>query len=242
MNPEKRDDWQTAVALLAQDPERNVNILNFIADYPPTGCETAGRSLLVRGVSDRPWVLIAAASEAELRQLVQKLRPEDDHFAAVESWMIPIISAGRKMAWDLHTTQYILPADAPLQRPSHPHHPLHPDDAEHVFHNSDYRDYLTVAYLRDRITRGPSAGIYEANLPVAWALTQDDGAVGGLHVLPGHRQKGYGSQVTLALCHTIRQQGKLPFACIKPDNHKAINLIKKLGFVAQKEVHWFQLV
>lgn len=113
MTSKATPNLDTLINLLRRDPQRNINLLHFIADYAVTGYERAGDSLLVRSVSDRPWVFVSSSSEAELRQLARKLRPEDTHFAAVEAWMIPILAAGRKIGWDLSMMQFILPVCAP---------------------------------------------------------------------------------------------------------------------------------
>ena len=137
--------------------------------------------------------------------------------------------------------QFILPKHVLLPKPLYPNVSLNIDDALHVYENSDYQDYLSVEYIEDRISRGPSAAIYEKGQLVAWAMTQDDGAIGFLHVLESHRNKGYGYQITLGLSEQLRSQGKKPFAYIKKENTRATKLVRKLGFIEQKQVHWFQL-
>lgn len=44
--------------------------------------------------------------------------------------------------------------------------------------------------------QGPSAGVFEGDKLVAWALTQDDGAISCLQALEDYRGKGYALAVT----------------------------------------------
>lgn len=229
------------IDLLKQDSERNINILNFIETCPVRGYERAGDSVLVRGESDRRWTFISSRSQAELKTLTARLNEEDRYFAAIEDWMLPILAQSREVVWDLDMIQFILPPKVRLPKPTHEPVSLEIGDAQYVYENSEYRDYLTVDYICDRIARGPTASIHENDRLVAWVMTQDDGAMGALQVLENHRNKGYGLHVTLALCEQIRSRGKRPFAYVEKDNTAAIKLMNKIGFVEQKPVHWLAL-
>jgi len=229
------------VDLLTKNVDQNMNILNFIESYPVHSYERVGDSVLVRGESDRPWTFISSASQTELKQLTKRFSERDIYFAAIEDWMVPFLTESKELVWDLDMIQFILPADVQLQKPAFQPVSLKVADAPYIFENSEYRNYLSVDYVRDRITRGPSAAIYENDKLIAWVMTQDDGAMGALHVLESHRNKGYGLQVTLGLCEEIKHQGKRPFAYVEKDNAAAIRLIRKIGFVEQKRVHWLQL-
>lgn len=155
--------------------------------------------------------------------------------------MKPFLTESREVVRDLDMIQFILPGNLRLPKPAFETSSLDIRDAQNVYENSEYRDYLSVDYIRDRIARGPSAAIHEKDRLVAWAITQDDGAMGGLHVLESHRKQSYGFQVCLALCQKLRSQGKSPFAYVEQDNVTAIRLMKKIGFLEQKRVHWLLL-
>lgn len=226
--------------LLQQDPERNINILSFIADYGLHSFERVGNSVLIRGVSDRPWVFVSSA-QAEVNVLRKLLSAEDRSFAAIEDWMVPLVTANREVVWKLSMIQFVLPDDVDLPSTGGRFVSLSPDDASYVYRNSNYQSYLSESYLRDRITRGPTVALYDKNKLVGWALTQDDGAMGALHVLESHRKRGFGFQITLALSRKLRSQGKTPFAYVERGNAAALKLLKEVGFVRQKQVHWFEL-
>ena len=108
------DDLNVVVDLLKKDHEGNINILNFIEAYAMHSYERVGDSVLLRGVSDRPWVFISSNSQTELGQLTDRINKEDIYFAAIEDWVIPILTENREAAWDLSMIQFILPKDVRL--------------------------------------------------------------------------------------------------------------------------------
>ena len=118
---------------------------------------------------------------------------------------------------------------------------LSTNDVKHVYENSSYGDVISIGYVRDRVLCGPSVAIQEGNQLVAWAMTQDDGAIGFLHVMDKYRKKGYGRGVTTALIKELRQQGKTPYVYIENDNQQALRLVSKLGFERDKNIHWFKV-
>lgn len=229
------------INLLERDKTRNINILNFILMNPVLSVEIVGNSVLVRGKSDQLWVYISSASQDELKLLTERLDISDNHFAAIEDWMIPILSSDRDIEWDLSMNQFILPEDAKLASADNEIRGLTLDDAVHVYENSDYKDFISLDYVRSRIHNGPSAAIHEGNKLVAWAMTQDDGAIGFLHVLENFRGKGYGSKAMIELIGKLRRNKMTPFAYIEEDNPEAAGLISKLGFRRDKKVHWLKL-
>ncbi len=235
------DQTDDLIALLRGYELRNINVLNFIAENPVCGVEKLGTSVLIRGKSDRCWVYVSSMNEDELKNLAKKLSVRDNHFAAIEDWMVPILSAGKEMVWHLSMIQFILPEEVKLPKPNCEIKPLSLEDANHVYENSNYKEFISVEYVKERIFRGPSVAIREKNQLIAWVMTQDDSAMGFLHVLGNYRNRGYGYNVTIALIENLRKQGKRPFVYIEEDNQQAISLISKLGFARDKKIHWFQV-
>ena len=238
---ENRKNLEIVTELLNKDVFRNVNILNFIEINEITYLEKIGESALVKGVSDREWIYISNSNADELKTIKTKLTEEDKNFAAIEEWMLPILNEEQKIDWQLPTVQYYLPEFIQIEKPNFATKSLSYNDASTIFENSEYKDFINIEYIQSRIENDISVGIYDTDRLVAWGLIQDDGAMGFLHVLSEYRRKGNGLQVTLALIKKIRKAGKLPFACIVQDNHKSINLVKKLGFVEDKKKIWFGL-
>jgi len=229
------------IELLKEDTLKNINLINFIENNSVLDIETSGKSILVRGVSDQIWIYISSSDENELKTLKSRLRKEDQYFSAIEDWMMPVLTEDKELAWDLSMTQFYLPDERVIPKSDLIPRPLTVDYAETIYDNSEYQEVLSIDYVRDRVTNGISAGIYEKDQLVAWGMTQDDGAMGFLHVLPECRRKKYGYNITLLLTGKIRQEGKIPFVYIEKENIKSMKLFKKLNFRKHKGVHWFQV-
>lgn len=234
-------EWDELRARLLREKRRNVNLLNFFDDYPVLDLRVAGDSALICGRSDRDWWYVSSSSEAELRELLKTLQPEDRCFAGVEDWMLPILSQDRQIAWILSTYMYFLPDDVSLPQTETYASSLEEGDASAIYSNSEYKEYISVEYVQDRIRRGTGFAVRDNGSPVAWILTQDDGAMGFLHVLPGYRKRGYGRSLTIILSRLLRQKAKIPFACVKETNIPAIRLVADLSFVKDKQIHWLEL-
>lgn len=229
-----------ALGILKNDMINNINIINFIENYPVNPIEKISDSLIIRGISDRPWVYISCKSEKELKLIKCSLNSDDKNYAVIEDWMIPEITSGNKIKWKLSAQRLYLPADVFLP-PSPNFDSLKDEDSCFIYENSDYKDFLSLEYVRDRIHYGISSCIKKGNTPIAWGMTQDDGAIGFLHVLPEHRRKGYGRKIVLSLIHKVRNQHKLPFVHIEEENFKSMKLSLSLGFTKDKIVSWFEI-
>lgn len=230
-----------ALSILGRDKINNVNMINFIESYPIYYIEKSAESLVIKGVSDRPWVYIACKSENELKLIKSRLNSDDKNFAVIENWMIPILTSGKKIKWILSVYRLFLPDEIILPASSFTMPPLKEKDDCFIYESSDYKDYLSLEYVNERIKNGISSCIRNGNTPIAWGMTQDDGAIGFLHVLPEYRRKGYGKEIVLDLIQKVRKKGKIPFVHIEESNEKSINLINSLGFKKDKMVNWFEI-
>ena len=237
------DDTQLEqlVGELAADELRNCSLIQFVRANRVLGIERVGGSVLVRGQSDERWVYVSSVRPVELEILATRLVADDDHFAAIEEWMVPILRGDRHLVWRLPMVRFVLPDGADLPAVDGAGGELGAADAPHVYEHSNYREFISVEYARTCVVSGPSVAIREEGLLVAWAMTQDDGAMGFLHVLEGHRHRGYGRRAALALAHQIRDRGRRPFAYVSESNVAAIGLVAELGFVRDRPVEWFQL-
>jgi len=239
MNRDQIDEFLRA---LREDVSRNTSIANFVERNELLGVYREGRSIRVQGRSDHVWNYFSSESEDELRRLAASLGDGDDHFAAIEDWMLPIVCRGREMKWSLRMVKFALPASVELPATTTGEiGALSVADAEHIYENSNYQQYLSVEYTRDCIREGPTVAIREGDLLVAWAMTQDDGAIGFLHVLESYRSRGYGRRLTIALSSILRAKGQLPFAYVAENNGNSIALLTSLGFVSDRTVQWFEL-
>ena len=224
---------------LIEDKLGNINLIDFIENNGIISTEYIGKSLLMRGKSDRIWVYIKCSDKSDMIIIKEKLNDQDRCFGAIEDWMMPTLVENKKLLWDL--SQYYLPESVNVPKPGVQTKSLSENEASIIYENSEYRNFISEEYIKDRIRRGISKRIYENSKLVGWGLTQDDGALGFLHVLNDVRRKGYGLNIMLSLIEEVRQAGKIPFGYIEKDNHKSINLVSKLGFVKQRECHWFEI-
>ncbi len=190
---------------LRKDKLRNINLINFIENNHIISIERIENSLLVRGKSDRTWVYIRCSSDNELTTIKGRLNKQDKCFAAIEDWMFPVLLEDKKLLWDLSLTQFYLPDDVSLPKSVHQTKSLSEKDAKIVCDNSEYKEYISVEYIKDRIRGGISKGLYEKDKLVGWGLTQDDGGLGFLHVLKDVRRKGYCLIIILSLIEEVKQ-------------------------------------
>ncbi|PLX17593.1 MAG: GNAT family N-acetyltransferase [Marinilabiliales bacterium] len=227
--------------ILKRDSLKNISIINFIENNQINGVEKVENSFIVRGKSDRDWVYIACPNQEELTLVKDRLTEKDTCFGAIEEWMIPTITKNHEILWNLALKQFYLPDEICFPAPKHQIKNLSQRDAETIYVNSDYKEFLSIEYIEHQIKKGPGKGIFKQDKLVAWGLTQDDGAMGFLHVLDEERKKGYGYSITISLIKEIRKTGKIPFVYIEHTNKKSLNLISKLGFIRQKDCQWFEI-
>lgn len=235
------DDINTALKILEGDRTDNISLINFIKSNQIVSIDIIGNSVLIKGVSDRSWVYISCKVKDELFIIKNKLNKDDDNFASIDDWMMPELIKGKEFIWDLSILQFYLPDDVPVPAPKFTTVPLTEKDAQIVYANSEYKEYISVEYVTDCIQKGISAGLYENKKLVSWAITQDDGAIGFLHALENYRRKGFGYSVTLSMIQKVRNNGGLPFANVAASNKRSMNLLLQLGFKENKKVHWFQI-
>lgn len=227
---------------MKQDLISNISTIGFIENNPITEVIGINNSYLIKGISDVEWVYVVCNSETELKALLEKSGGNNIYFASVEDWMIPIISEKRKAEWILSTMRYYLPDDIEVPENKAEVIPLASDHIGFIISQSNYKQFLTPAYVEERISKSISAAIIKKDKLVAWGLTHDDGALGSLHVLDEYRKKGFGREILISLIHQNRNLGKISFAQIEEKNIKATNLIKQLNFIKDRRVSWIKLI
>ncbi len=220
---------------------KNLSLLNFIEENPIYSAEKAGNSVLVRGVSDYPWVYIESREEKELKNLISKLRPEDNYFAAVQDWIVPFLLQKKNKHWDIRTYQYHLPDDVEIPGAQGEILPLQMGDIDTIYEHVLYKMALTKNYIKDRIMKGYTASIRKDGKLVAWVLTHDDGAIGCLCVLDGYRNNGLGTNVCAKLISKMRRDGKKPFLYIGAGSKEAETFFLNLGFKRTIPANWLYL-
>ena len=235
-----RQELKNIIVELRKDEIKNISTIGFIENNPVTEIVEISNSYLIKGISNVEWVYLVCNNENDIRVLLEK-SSRNTYFASVEDWMIPIITEKSEAEWILTTMRYYLPGNVGVPGNKDEVIPLTTDNIGFMISQSNYKQFLTPAYLEDRITKSISAAIFEKNRLVAWGLTHDDGAIGSLHVLDEYRKKGYGREILISLVHQTRKLGKIPFAQIEEKNVAAIKLAENLGFIKDRRVSWIKL-
>lgn len=201
----------------------NINIINFIKSYPVYTVDIIGDSVLLRGRSDEYWIYISSKSCDEFQQLIEGLDEDDECFAVLEDWMLTFIDNGRKIRCQLTSIKRVYDKKTPLPSVMSNVIDLSITDTPYIFDNSEYNEYISIEYIKDRIKNGIAFGIYEDGKLIAWAIMHDDGAICFLNVLEGYMTDA------AAMIERLLKLGNLPFAHIE-DNVESMNFALKLGF------------
>ncbi len=227
---------------LAKKPLQSLPVKGFFANYPVRKWLQQNDFLLVCGKSDYLWTFLCGDNPEDLLLLLERFDFESLYFANVEEWMLPVLTHTRKIEWKLTTHRYYLPEGKSVEPTDHVSQSLDSSMANYIFRNSAYKDFTSETYIKDRLEKDVSAGIWINGELVGWGLTHDDSSMGFLHVMPDYRGQGLGESIMRFL--VIEKQGrkKSVFVNIEPHNHQSINLVKKLGFVFDREVSWVKLV
>jgi len=229
-----------AFSLLKKDINKNISFINFFNQNKIIFIKVLNQSVIGKGTSDNDWVYISCSNPDELQALLSYVK-EDLYFAVLEDWMLPIITENKEVEWKLSTRRYILPEQIIMDDPSQRFSSLKLQDAEYIYNNSKYKDYLSVEYIKERISKGIHCGTKENDKLIAWCISQDDGALGFLTVLPEYRGKGYGMEVLTEAVRKVRENDAVPFAYIEDSNQRATSLCLKLGFEPDRLIHWIKL-
>ena len=228
-------------SILNKDREKYLAVLGFISNYPIEEAFIEGDSVLILGKSDQLWAHILSSSESELAILLEKYHIETKYYYSVEDWMIPLILKHGEEDWRMTTNRFTLNAQIDTDSPTCNIIQIDKSFASHMFNNSDYKDYLSIEYIEDRLNKDISAGIIIDDVLIAWGFTHDDGALGFLNVLPKYRKKGYGLEIMLGLIQMRKMDKKPIFGNIVPGNIASTNLVTKLGFKLDCKASWIKL-
>jgi GNAT superfamily N-acetyltransferase len=229
------------ISMLEKNPLQNLPLLGFFKNYPLEKTFKEDDVVLLTGTSDFTWAYISGSSPAALRNVLDAYGYQSPYFANVEDWMLPVITHERPMEWKLTTIRYYLTFDKPVAPPAEPCKPLSIDMVPYIFENSSYKDFTSESYIRDRLEKDISAGIWRDDALVGWGMTHDDSSLGFLNVLKNFQGKGLGENLLRCLIHQKREQNQPVFVNIEPHNHQSINLVTKLGFTQDRQVSWLKL-
>lgn len=231
----------TLLSILNLYPTKNITIRGFFSNYDVESYYIENNSILIFGESDHLWAHILSSSQRELSSLLEKYHMKTKFYFSVEDWMIPLILRHGTADWIMETNRFILDADVIVDLPKSNIINIDKSYATFMYNNSDYKDYISIKYIEDRLSKDISAGIVVNNILVAWGFTHDDGALGFLHVLEDFRNKGYGIDILLGLIHRRKKANKPVFGNIVPGNIASTKLVTKLGFELDCKTSWIKL-
>lgn len=227
--------------LLAEKPMQSLPVIGFFDNYPLQEWLRHGDFLLLCGTSDYPWAYLCGDNPEDLFSVLEKFNFQSQYFANVEEWMLPVLTHTRKIEWKLSTHRYYLPDNRTVDPPDYISKVLDVSMAQYIYERSAYKDFTSETYIKERIEKDVSAGIWIDGELVGWGLTHDDTSLGFLNVVPPYRGQGLGESILRFLVILKRQKNKPVFVNIEPHNHQSINLVKKLGFSFDREVSWVKL-
>lgn len=231
----------TLLSILNSNPNKNIAILGFFSSYPVKEYYIEDNSVLILGKSDHLWAHISSSSEIKLSSILTKYHMKTKYYFSVEDWMVPLILSHGTEDWIMTTNRFILDESIFTDLPKLDIVKIDKSYAAFMYNNSDYKDYISVEYIEDRLSKDISAGILMNNILVAWGFTHDDGALGFLHVLEDFRNKGYGIDILLGLIQMRKKVNKPIFGNIVPYNIASTNLVTKLGFKLDCKTSWIKL-
>jgi GNAT superfamily N-acetyltransferase len=231
----------TLLSILNSNPTKNIAILGFFSSYPVKDYYVEGNSVFVLGKSDNLWAHISSSSETELSSILSKYHEKTKYYFSVEDWMIPLILNHGTEDWRMITDRYTLEESIITDLPKFDIIEIDKSYADFIYNTSDYKDYISIEYIEDRLSKDISAGILVNDILVAWGFTHDDGALGFLHVLDDFRNKGYGLDILLGLIQMRKKEKKPIFGNIVPGNVASTNLLTKLGFKPDCRTSWIKL-
>lgn len=226
---------------LAEKPLQSLPVIGFFSNYPLKEWYRQGDFLLFCGTSDYTWAYLCGDNPEDLYSLLEKFDYSSLYFANVEEWMLPVLTHTRKIEWKLSTHRYYLPDNRTVDQPDYLTKVLEGNMAHYIYERSAYKDFTSEDYIKTRIEKDVSAGVWIDGELVGWGLTHDDTSLGFLNVIPPYRGQGLGESILRFLVVLKRQKGKAVFVNIEPHNHQSINLVKKLGFSFDREVSWVKL-
>ena len=227
---------------LNKHPLQNLPVMGFFQNYPLENTVVSGESMILAGTSDYTWAYLAVPEEDDMSALLEKFDFKSLYFANVEEWMIPHLTRNHRIEWRLSTHRYYLPDDVIVDPPISECNSLSQDHVSYIYQHSPYKDYTSEPYIRERIEKDISAGIWLDGELAGWGLTHDDSSLGFLNVLAKYRGQGVGENIFRSLIQSKRENGKSVFVNVEPHNKQSINLLTKLGLEFDRQVSWLKLV
>jgi RimJ/RimL family protein N-acetyltransferase len=136
---------------------------------------------------------------------------------------------------------WYLPEDVEIGEPKYTPESLRNREAdiEEVNQNWTYSTGKIQNYVREKIKNNESIAIYFDDELASYAFYKESGAMGMLRTLPKFRGKGLAKSITYSMAKRIREEGRLPYCFIIPENSASQKVVSDCGFVKDGRFFWY---
>ncbi len=226
---------------LKVQPLSNISIIGFFSKHQPLKVLKHGNSIMVQGHSDEDWWYVSIHDTRDFEWFLDNTGINDKYIATIDDGLLEIVKQKYTCKWILSCQRLYLPNNLELSKSSLDVTRLMQSDAEHIYANSNYKAYTSIDYIKDQIAQGPSSAFRIDGVLAGWVLTHDDGAMGMLHVLETYRRRGIAQALVIDLIQKVRVLGQTPFTYVETTNNASMSLVKRLGFVLDRPIHWVNI-
>ena len=234
-------DKNELLDILKKEPIRNMSIIGFVENNTLEKVFNDGKSFIIIAESDHKWAYVSSTDREELKRIIDRSDIPTKYYANIENWMLPIITEGYQVEWQLKTRRYYFPEDKDIKEPVHAVDNLREGDIEVILEHSLYAEHLSHELLKKRMEEGISAAVRVDSKLAAWGMTHDDKSLGFLHVIEKYRQRGFAQDIGRSLIKKKREMGEAIYINIEVDNEKSIKLSEGMGFKYDREISWLKL-
>lgn len=228
-------------SMLKSRPLANISMLGFFSKHQPLRVLQHGKSVMAKGHSDEDWWYLSIHDSSDFDWFLDNTDINDRFIATIDDGLLERVKQEYTCKWILSCQRLYLTDKVELPKPIMEVSSVLQSDAEHIYSNSNYKAYTSVEYIREQIAQGPSSACRIDGVLAGWVLTHDDSAMGMLHVLDVYRRRGIANALVIDLVKKIRALGLTPFTYVEPSNLASMNLVKSLGFVVDKPIHWVNI-
>lgn len=228
-------------AMLKAHPLANISMLGFFSKHQPLQILQHGKSVMAKGRSDEDWWYLSLQKSKDFDWFLEQTDVNDRYIATIDDEILAMVKKRFTCKWVLSCDRLYLPNEVKLPETYIDVSNVLQSEAEHLYLNSNYKAYTSVDYIKEQIAQGPSSACRVDGVLAGWVLTHDDSAMGMLHVLDVYRRRGIANALVIDLVKKIRALGLTPFTYVEPSNKASMNLVKSLGFVVDKPIHWVNI-
>lgn len=138
-----------------------------------------------------------------------------------------------------HQAAWLIQAPPDLPQIPFEIRPLPPGMAKEV--QRLYSHDIGLGYIQGRLSAGEMFGAFRGGELAGFIGRHEEGSIGMLEVLPGHRRMGVGTLLVAYLCRRLMGAGLTPFSQFSVDNAQSRALHEKMGFsISTRLIYWLE--